>query len=90
MKRKEVYKVIDSERNYQDAIWNEQTSHSGGKHSPEEWFMYIEDYVNEAKHLLSRKSVQDSYPQAMVIMRKVAAMTVCAMEQHGVKIREYY
>ena len=87
MKREEVYGAIDSERDYQDKIWNKETTASEGKHSPEEWYMYIEDYVNQAKHLLSRKSVQESYPEAMKIMRKVAAMAVCAMEQHGVDDR---
>jgi hypothetical protein len=43
--------------------------------------MYIEDYITEAKHILSRENVQSAYPKAMSIMRKVAAMTVCAMEQ---------
>ena len=86
--RQEVYSAIDSERDYQDQIWNSETTSSNGLHSPEEWFMYIEDYVNEAKHLLSRKSLQESYPQSMEIMRKVAAMAVCAMEQNGTEKRK--
>lgn len=88
MKREEIYKAIDSERDYQDKRWNENTTASKGKHSPEEWLMYMEDYINEAKHILSRESVQNGYPKAMDIMRKVAAMAVCAMEQHGVNNRE--
>lgn len=88
MERNEVYLAIDSERDYQDKMWNCETTASCGKHSPEEWYMYIEDYINEAKHILSRKNVQEAYPEAMNIMRKVAAMSVCAMEQHGVKNRK--
>ena len=87
MSRKVVYKAIDSERNYQDSRWNEETTSSGGQHSPEEWFMYIEDYVNEAKHILSRKNVNEAYPKAMDIMRKVAGMAVAAMEQNGTNNR---
>lgn len=87
MKRQEVYNAIDSERNYQDSRWNSETTASGGKHNPEEWYMYIEDYINEAKHILSRENVQTAYPKAMDIMRKIASMAVCAMEQHGVKSR---
>lgn len=82
MKRNEVYKLIDGERDYQDKVWNENTTASKGQHSPEEWLMYIEDYINEAKHIVSRKSVRDSYPAVMSIVRKIAAMSVCAMEQH--------
>lgn len=88
MSREDVYKTIDSERDYQDIRWNEDTTISEGKHSPEEWFMYIEDYVNEAKHILSRENMQNSYPKAMDIMRKVAGMAVCAGEQLGMEKRK--
>jgi hypothetical protein len=88
MKREDVYKAIDTERDYQDAIWNEDTTASGGKHSPEEWCMYIEDYINEAKHILSREPINTAYPKAMSIMRKVGAMAVCAMEQNGTTNRQ--
>jgi hypothetical protein len=87
MKREQVYKAIDTEREYQNMMWNESTTASKGQHSPEEWYMYMEDYINQAKHILSRENVQSSYPKAMDIMRKVASMAVCAMEQHGVKER---
>ena len=81
MERTKVYELIDSERSYQDRKWNELTTTSKGFHSPEDWFMYIEDYVNEARHILSREARQIAYPKAMEIMRKVGAMAVHAMEQ---------
>ncbi len=81
--RQEVYNAIDSERDYQDGRWNSQTTTSDGRHSLEEWCTYIEDYVNEAQHILSRLPKQEAGPQALHIIRKVAAMAVCAMEQHG-------
>lgn len=86
--RQAVYGAIDEERGYQNFKWNPQTTTSDGKHSLEEWFVYIEDYVNEAKHILSRLPKQEADVQALHIMRKVAAMAVCAMEQHGV-LRRY-
>jgi hypothetical protein len=90
MNREEVYKAIDSERNYQDKIWNEHTTTSDGFHSFEEWFTYIEDYIAEAKHVLSRNAKQDADLIASDIMRKVGGMAVCAMEQHGVNPRVGY
>jgi hypothetical protein len=82
MKREEVYKLIDGERDYQDGKWNPTTTVSGGKHqSPEEWITYMEDYLAEAKHLVSREAHQISYPKAMDIIRKVTALGVAAMEQ---------
>jgi len=81
--RSEVYAAIDSERAYQDKRWNSETTTSDGFHSFEEWFVYIGDYVNEARHILSRENKQDADIKVLHIMRKVAAMSVCAMEQHG-------
>jgi hypothetical protein len=81
--REEVYAAIDSERTYQNARWNPSTTTSNGEHSLEEWIMYMEDYLNEAKHILSRQARQDSDPKTLNIIRKVTAMGVAAMEEHG-------
>lgn len=86
--RREVYDAIDSERAYQDSRWNASTTVTEGKHSLEEWFVYIEDYVSEAKHILCREARQTADLKALAIMRKVASMAVCAMEQHGAPRRE--
>jgi hypothetical protein len=86
--RADVYAALDSERAYQDTRWNESTTTSEGKHSLEEWIVYMEDYSAEAKHLLSRMSTQEAYPKALEIIRKVTAMGVACMEQHGAPRRE--
>lgn len=83
MKRSEVYNLIDGERNYQDSRWNSTTTTTNGLHSWEEWLTYIADYVQEAQHILSRNPKQDADIKAGSIMRKVATMAVCAMEQLG-------
>lgn len=87
MDRKDVYKAIDSERDYQDVIWNSTTT-AGDLHSFEEWFTYITDYVLEAQHKLSRSNQDDGYEFSRHSMRKVAAMAVRALEQHGAEQRE--
>jgi hypothetical protein len=76
--RAQVYAALDSERAYE----------TEGKHSLEEWFTYMEDYINEAKHILSREASNTAKPKALDIMRKVAGMGVCAMEQHGAPHRQ--
>jgi len=81
--REEVYKAIDSERDYQESRWNKDTTVSENIHSFEDWIMYMEDYLAEAKHLLSREARQDADPQCCNIMRKVVSMGVNALEQHG-------
>jgi len=79
--REEVYKAIDSERNYQDSKW------PGHVHSLEEYAVYMEDYLAELKHLLSRNNALDVHKQVRDIMRKVTAMGVAAMEQNGAQNR---
>ena len=88
MKREQVYELIDGERRYQEARWKKDVTQLGEHiHTPEEWIVYMEDYLAEAKHILSRNSVPDCYSDAMEIMRKVTAMGVCAMEQIDTKPR---
>lgn len=82
-----VYARIDSERAYQERRWTEGSNPISEFHSFEEWCVYIEDYVAEAKHLLSRGSTRVCAPQVSAIMRKVAAMAVCCLEQHGCNFR---
>lgn len=52
--RAEVYAAIDGERAYQNEKWNEDTTASGGSHSPAEWLVYIDDYLREAKMQATR------------------------------------
>lgn len=87
MKREEVYKLIDGEREYQDKRWLSTPGSRHVHHTPEEWLVYIEDYVNEAKHLMAREPYDDCESRAMGIMRKIAAMAVCAIEQNGAPAR---
>lgn len=86
--REAVYYCIDTERDYQDLLWNVTTTTTKGMHSVAEWLVYIEDYLNEAKHLLSRGAEQDIASRALDNMRKIAAMAVACMEQNGCSIRE--
>jgi len=86
--RQEVYAAIDSERAYQDARWNAETTASGGAHEPEAFLLYVEHYVGLARTALSTNSVQVAYPQAQEIFRKIAALAVAEMEQHGAPRRD--
>lgn len=87
MKRKDVYKLIDGERDYQDNLWNEGTTDSGGLHSVAEWLIYIQDYASEAVHICSRNPDPFARDEAMKNIRKIGAMCVCAMEQIDTKSR---
>lgn len=86
--RNEVYDALNGEREYQRK-W-ETESESKGKHSLSEFFAYMEDYIDEAQHILAREPVQTGNPKAANILRKVTALGVAAMEQHGAPKREGY
>lgn len=86
----EVFAAVDGERDYQEARWNPETTESKGIHSFSEWITYMEDYLAEAKHILSREAKQTAEPKAAHIMRKVVAMGVASMEQLGAPERAGY
>ena len=83
--RKEVYNVIDGERDYQEMriVRDGTTSSDGHNHTPEEYLLYMEDYLNEAKHVASRVWGAEARPAIMDIVRKVVALGVACMEQNG-------
>ncbi len=83
--RQEVYTALDGERAYQGK-W-EVESESKGRHSFSEFFAYMEDYIDEAQHILAREPVQVANPKVAHIMRKVTALGVAAMEQLGAPLR---
>lgn len=86
--RADVYAALDSERAYQDTRWNSQTTTSEGLHSIEEWLIYIENYVDEAKQQVSRNAKQVGDALAINTIRKITAMGVACMEQNGAPRRE--
>ncbi len=91
MDKKQEFKIdlstaidaIESELEYQEALWGVNRSHS-----PEEWVMYMEDYLKEMKHVMCRISSQECYEEVMHGMRKVVTMGVVCMIQNGILYRD--
>lgn len=86
--REEVYKIIDSEREYQDSKWG--TTLSGGRpgdgwRSVDEFVTYIVGYSNE---LLQVASHYGDTQAKLELVRKIAGLTVACMEQHGAPPRK--
>ena len=90
MKREEVYKLVDSERDYQDSLWmtRNEGEPSGEIHTLAEWIMFIESYLLEAKNILTRESYVTANPKVQNIMRKVAGLAVAALEEWGAEPRK--
>ena len=76
MERKEIYNIIDGERDYQDTRWQSDTDQNK---SIAEWLIYIEAHLNKAKN----EVYHISPISAMEEIRKITALGVCAMEIHG-------
>lgn len=85
--RREVYKAIDDERDYQDRRWNPETTESGGRHSVAEFILYMEHYLHQARVEASTKADPESRIAALDIIRKVTALGVVCMEQNGIVSR---
>ena len=85
--RQEVYAAIDSERAYQKKWENPEITDSGGLHTGVEFLVYIRDYVEEALHEASRLADPVLRPKTANSLRKIAALAVAAMEQHGAILR---
>jgi hypothetical protein len=77
LERKEVYEIVDEERDYQDEKWG-GTSHDN-THSVSDWLIFMRIYLTEAENALYQSSAED----AMDAVRKITAMGVAAMEANG-------
>lgn len=81
MKRNEVYKIIDSERDYQDMKWGPQHDRH---HEVESFVLYMEDYLQETRKNLSRNG---GVEKGLDSLRKVVALGIACFESHGVSER---
>jgi hypothetical protein len=82
MERKEVYKRLDGERDYQDKKWvkrNEENGIPDNKKPIAEWLTYIEHHLNKAKNAVYYLNNDE----ALAEIRKVTALGVRAMEING-------
>lgn len=89
-KREEAYAAIDSERAYQNDKWGvtpgETTGHN--PHTVTEWLAYMQHYISEGLKAQTLTHRQDGQAPGLDFARKVAALGVVCMEQHGAPRRE--
>ena len=82
MERTEVYKRLDTERDYQDLRWSTRRTANGTpdeEKPPAEWINYIEYHVSAAKNEVYNLNTEE----ALAHVRKVAALAVRCLELHG-------
>jgi len=82
MERTEVYKRLDTERDYQDLRWTPRRETNGTpdeQKPPAEWINYMEFHLSKAKEAVY--FLRDE--EALAEVRKVAALAVRCLELHG-------
>ena len=86
MNREQVYKMIDSERDYQDWRWESGKRKDrimDEKKSVAEWVNYIEFHLNLAKEHLYMLRKDDALEE----VRKITGLGVACMENNYTKSR---
>ena len=82
MKRNEVYKKVDVERDYQDLKWGTKRFADGAPDEEKdiaEWVNYIEYHVSAAKNEIYNLNSEE----ALGHVRKITALAVRTLEIHG-------
>ena len=80
--RDEVYAAIDGERSYQDSLWRlEPDRTEPNQLTIGEFVLMIEEYAAKAR----AEWIQEKKPEqsTLHVMRKIGAIAVNCMEQHG-------
>ena len=94
--RADVYEAIDGERAYQDKLWNLDTTSSAGRHETAAFLTYMRVYLNRADLLSSTLADNEVAPEDhefagecdLDFVRKVTALGIACMEQHGAPQRK--
>lgn len=84
--REEVYAAINRERWYQANRWGDDKP--ACFHSVEEFVLYMEHYLGEARRLLSTQDHEQGRLGGLDMVRKITALGVACMEQNGIVERE--
>ena len=88
--RDKVYDAINTERAYQDSLWDANTKSSGAT-SISAYILWMERYLHVARELASTTDETTGTPSANAIMdviRKVAGLAVACGEIHGMPERD--
>lgn len=83
LSRDEAWAALLSELDYQIERWNKDTTVTEGKHSVTEFLVFMDDYLREAKTMVSRNGEPGASEAALHIVRKITALGVSCMMQNG-------
>ena len=89
--RSVVYDAIDSERDYQDRLADTSNGIYGtsfGTHEIPAYLLFMQHYLDLAKARSSMDWSGECHPETLKIIRKIVALGVACMEEHGAFPRE--
>lgn len=78
-----LIKCIESERAYQNKIWNLNATGTGNLHSNLDFITFIKSYINEAIDIVSRNGEPKASEKAGHILRKISAMALVSVEMNS-------
>ena len=79
----DLYRCLLSEREYQEIMWNENTTATSGVHSHLGFMTFIERYVRVAIDIVSVGSEPSASREASHVLRKVVGLAVASMEMNN-------
>ncbi len=85
MTRKEVYKLIDGERDYQDALLPDRREPKGTPHSVGDYLTMLRSYMHKADEAWTYNAGDTA---ALDVIRKIGAIAIHCMEDHGAPERK--
>jgi len=78
--KQEAYQVIDTERDYQEKLWNNLNKEIN---NPSSFILWVEEYLSKARTLASTKDERvgtEGNKEIMDVLRKVTALGVACIE----------
>lgn len=72
--------AIATERIYQEKVWNDKTTESGGIHNNTEFLVFVRSYLNKAIDVVSSRPEPEASKEASEILRKIGAMVIASAE----------
>lgn len=83
--REDVYIAIDTERDYQQERWGNNPHRQADDRQIDEFALYIARYT---ARLVEVATTAENDTDKLDVVRKIAALCVACMEQHGAPQRE--
>jgi len=78
-----VLESLCSERQYQENIWNKDTTESGGLHPTSDFLVFMQEYLSTAIKTVSRNGEPEASMLAAHDLRKITAMALASSEKNG-------